>query len=108
MNKLVSIEPADFVLKYESNLLDDSLIIDVREPEEWEYYHLEHSKLMPMNTIPSRITELSGDKTIYVICAHGVRSAMVCDYLLQHGLTDIVNVKGGMAAVAALRGFQYD
>ncbi|WP_248925385.1 rhodanese-like domain-containing protein [Paenibacillus hamazuiensis] len=103
-----SIDPEQFVREYENGGLEDDLVIDVREQMEWDYYHLENTRHIPMNSIPSRLSELPDDKTIYVICAHGVRSAAVCNYLLQHGVDRVVNVEGGMAAVASLRGFQYD
>ncbi|MBD2869620.1 rhodanese-like domain-containing protein [Paenibacillus arenilitoris] len=83
-------------------------IIDVREPFEWDYYHLEGSIPIPMNTIPSRLGELDDSKTIYVICAHGVRSVAVCDFLDERGYGGIRNVEGGIAAVASLKGFAYD
>jgi rhodanese-related sulfurtransferase len=83
-------------------------IIDVREQMEWDYYHLEEAELIPMNTIPARIADIPADRDVYVICAHGVRSQMVCGYLEQNGRDNIINVQGGMAAVAALFGFQYD
>ncbi|WP_405079524.1 rhodanese-like domain-containing protein [Paenibacillus chitinolyticus] len=85
-------------------------IVDVREPYEWDYYHLEEPELIPMNTIPERLDELAGDADLYVVCAHGVRSEMVCGYLERNGFDPdkLVNVEGGMAALAMLRGFAYD
>lgn len=100
--------PEDFKRKLENGELSDSLIIDVREPYEWEYYHWEEPVLMPMNTIPERLEELPKDKAIYVVCAHGVRSANVSYYLKMQGFDQIVNLDGGMAALAELCGFQYD
>jgi rhodanese-related sulfurtransferase len=102
------IEPSDFLQMVESVGLGDSLFIDVRESYEWEYYHLEEAELVPMNTIPGRLGELPRERTIYLVCAHGVRSVHVCHYLMQQGFENVVNVEGGMAALAQLRGFQYD
>lgn len=84
------------------------VLVDVRELQEWEYYHLDEALHIPMRTIPERLGELPQDSPIYVVCAHGVRSANVCDYLHRNGFDNAVNVAGGMAAVSALRGFQYD
>ncbi|TBL79782.1 rhodanese-like domain-containing protein [Paenibacillus thalictri] len=108
MTDFMSIEPSDFIRKYDAGELKQSLVIDVREPVEWEYYHLEHTEHMPMQTIPARLSELPDDIDIYIVCAHGVRSAAVCDYLARNGFGNAVNVEGGMAAVSGLRGFQYD
>jgi len=103
-----TISPQRFHELHEENELGDALVIDVREPYEWDFYHLDGTMLMPMNTIPERLQELPKDRTIYVICAHGVRSHAVCRYLTQQGYGDIHNVAGGMAAVALLNGFIYD
>jgi rhodanese-related sulfurtransferase len=101
--------PQDFVQKYSNQQLQEALIIDVREPYEWEYYHLEHSQLIPMKQIPQRLSELPQDRDVYIICAHGVRSAVVTDFLIQHAqYSRVYNVAGGMAAVAGLLGFDYD
>jgi len=108
MDSFEVIEPQQFVNKLNNKELGDAVIIDVREPMEWNYYHLDEATLIPMNTIPARMSELPGDKTVYIVCAHGVRSANVCYYLRQQGFDNVVNVEGGMAAVAMLRGFQYD
>ncbi|WP_028561331.1 rhodanese-like domain-containing protein [Paenibacillus pinihumi] len=83
-------------------------IVDVREIMEWEYYHLEGTRHIPMNTIPERIDELMGEEDLYIICAHGVRSVAVCRYLDGQGRVSLHNVAGGMADAASIRGFQYD
>ncbi|PYI54971.1 rhodanese-like domain-containing protein [Paenibacillus flagellatus] len=101
------IDPRELVTKL-SSLGEDEMIVDVREPHEWEYYHLDEAVLLPMNAIPGRLDELPSDKTLYVVCAHGVRSEMVSRYLAERGYDRVVNVTGGMAAVAAIRGFEYD
>lgn len=102
------IHPKAFAELLERWTPQQGTIIDVREPYEWEYYHLENSRLVPMNTIPSRMDDWSKDETLYIICAHGVRSETVSHYLAEQGFTHVINVNGGMAAVAELRGFAYD
>jgi rhodanese-related sulfurtransferase len=84
------------------------VVIDVREQHEWDYYHLDDTQLIPMNSIPGRVKEIPSDQEVYVICAHGVRSEIVCEYLRENGFEKVVNVDGGMAAVAYLRGHEYD
>jgi rhodanese-related sulfurtransferase len=102
------IHPKAFVDLLEEGIRENSLVLDVRETYEWEYYHLDDTVLMPMNTIPTKLSELPEDKDIYVICAHGVRSQMVCGYLQERGFERVINVQGGMAAVSWILGFQYD
>ncbi|GFZ89468.1 hypothetical protein GCM10008018_39510 [Paenibacillus marchantiophytorum] len=103
-----SIHPQKFVEFLDQQALQDSVIIDVREPHEWDFYHLEEAKLIPMQQIPHRIGELPEDQDIYLVCAHGVRSHRVAEYLQVNGIERVINVDGGMAAIAMLRGFQYD
>lgn len=87
---------------------DRTQIIDVREPYEWDYYHLDQSTLIPMNDIPVRLPDISRDKPLYIVCAHGVRSEAVCRFLREQGYNGLHNVTGGMAAIASIRNFQYD
>jgi rhodanese-related sulfurtransferase len=101
------ISPREFLQWHEEGDKETSVVMDVRELFEWQYYHLDDTLHMPMNKIPEKLEELPRDRTIYVICAHGVRSYMVCDYLSKQGF-DVTNVAGGMSAVAQLRGFYYD
>lgn len=103
-----SIGPKEFLELLETGKLRDDQVIDVREPMEWNYYHLEGTTLLPMNSIPDSIDKLPQDDPVYIVCAHGVRSAAVCNYLQRLGFDHVVNVEGGMAAVSGYRGFQYD
>ncbi|HZG55446.1 rhodanese-like domain-containing protein [Paenibacillus sp.] len=108
MNEYAHITPGEFLRKYDRGELKNGLVLDVREPFEWDYYHLENTKLMPLQSIPASLGELPRDRTIYIVCAHGVRSEYACRYLAAQGYEDLVNVLGGMAAIAAERGFAYD
>ncbi|ORU91879.1 MAG: rhodanese [Cycloclasticus sp. symbiont of Poecilosclerida sp. M] len=79
---------------------DDVLLLDVREPHEFEYCHIEGSTHMPMQSVPNRLSELPKNKTIVAICHHGMRSQQVAQFLLQNGFSDIVNLTGGVNAWA--------
>lgn len=94
---------AEFIDKLDSGDLESALIIDVREPYEWEQYHLEQATLIPMNSIPERWKEFPMDKDIYLLCAHGVRSWHVMNYLKENGLERVINVEGGMAEILVSR-----
>jgi rhodanese-related sulfurtransferase len=105
---LKEIHPEQFVEWYQ-DAGREGVVLDVREPIEWAHYHLPDAVHMPMQTVPSRYGELPTDRNIYVICAHGVRSVMVCEYLGRLGVENLINVQGGMAAVAYIKdGFYYD
>jgi rhodanese-related sulfurtransferase len=106
--KPMLIEPEHFNQKLSEGEIKANSVIDVREMPEWNYYHLEETIHIPMNTIPEKMNGLDKEETLYVICAHGVRSAAVCDYMAKNGFIKVINVEGGMAAIAELRGFSYD
>lgn len=106
--EIARIYPQIFLEAVDQKTLGNSVIIDVREPHEWEYYHMEEAKLIPMGQIPLRMGELPEDTDIYLVCAHGVRSLRVAEYLKENGFDRVINVDGGMAAIAMFRGVQYD
>ncbi|MDQ0058228.1 rhodanese-like domain-containing protein [Paenibacillus harenae] len=108
MTKWQDVAPEQLLAIMERGEADASQIIDVRETYEWDYYHLDRTTLIPMNTIPGRLDELPSNKPLYIVCAHGVRSEAVCRYLEGQGYSGLHNVSGGMAAIASLRNFQYD
>jgi len=72
------------------------LLIDVREPWEYQIVSLPGATLMPMNTIPARMKELDRDAEIIVYCHHGSRSWNVAGYLAQNGFTRVQNLTGGI------------
>jgi rhodanese-related sulfurtransferase len=76
------------------------LLLDVREPWEFDKARIEESTLLPMRSIPERMRELNPEQEIIVICHHGVRSRMVGLYLENHGFSNIINLIGGVEAWA--------
>ncbi len=77
------------------------LLLDVREPWEYETCRIEGSQLIPMRQIPQAADQLDPDQEIVVICHHGVRSYQVCRYLeAQLGFSNLINLAGGVAAWA--------
>lgn len=109
MHDALEIDPAEFVRLLLSGRLDNARIVDVREPQEWARYSLAEAERVPVRLVPLRISGWSKEEDIYVLCAHGVRSAAVCDYLRRNGFSRAVNVAGGLAAVAWLKdGILYD
>jgi rhodanese-related sulfurtransferase len=78
------------------------LLLDVREPWEWNLVHIEGSTLMPMHLVPLRHNELPDDKLIVTICHHGVRSLQVSAFLQHVGFDRTVSLKGGIDAWATM------
>lgn len=76
------------------------LLLDVREPWEFETCHIDSAQLIPMNTIPSRFTELDEEQAVVCICHHGARSMQVAAFLERQGFSRITNLTGGVHAWA--------
>jgi rhodanese-related sulfurtransferase len=74
------------------------VLLDVREPAEYEICHIPNSTLIPMGEITSRIQELDEDDEIVCICHHGMRSMQVAMYLENQGFHNVVNLTGGVDA----------
>ena len=73
-------------------------LLDVREPNEFQYARIENSVLIPLNQIPQRLGELNPQQEIVVICHHGVRSSQACMYLVNSGFEHVANLTGGIDA----------
>ncbi len=63
------------------------LLLDVREIYEWNQVRIPGALHIPMNEIPTRLSELSKATPLVVFCAHGSRSYGVAHYLLENGYT---------------------
>ncbi|HHP5373488.1 TPA: rhodanese-like domain-containing protein [Staphylococcus aureus] len=72
-------------------------IVDVRTDEETAMGYIPNTKLIPMDTIPDNLNSFNKNEIYYIVCAGGVRSAKVVEYLEANGI-DAVNVEGGMRA----------
>jgi len=74
------------------------VLLDVREPWEFDVARIPGARLMPMRSVPARWMELDRDAEIVVVCHHGARSYQVGLFLEQQGFTNVINLYGGMAA----------
>ncbi|HWU83938.1 MAG TPA: rhodanese-like domain-containing protein [Rhodocyclaceae bacterium] len=77
------------------------VLLDVREPWEFETCRIDGAQSLPMRSIPQRIAELDADAEIVAICHHGMRSMQVAAFLEQNGFARLYNLQGGVAAWAA-------
>ncbi len=76
------------------------VLLDVREPWEFQTCHIEGSLPIPMNTVPARLQELDEEAPIVCICHHGARSMSVAAFLERNGFTQAINLTGGIHAWA--------
>lgn len=88
----------DIDAKELSEKLDQVVLIDVREVDEFhgDLGHIPNAKLIVLNTIPNKLSEIPKDKTVVFVCRSGGRSARATAHALEHGYTDVYNLKGGM------------
>jgi adenylyltransferase/sulfurtransferase len=79
------------------------VLLDVRQPEEVAIAAIPGAITIPMGEIPSRLADLEAhaDAEIVVFCHHGMRSAMVQQFLLRHDFTNVRNLTGGIDAFSA-------
>jgi len=73
-------------------------VIDVREPHEFEIARLPGTTLIPLNTLPARLSELDTSHEIVLHCHHGQRSMRALEFLRSSGFRKIKNLKGGIDA----------
>ncbi|BBY18945.1 rhodanese-like domain-containing protein [Mycolicibacterium litorale] len=79
---------------------ESTLLLDVREDDEWQCGHAADAMHIPMGDVPSRLGEVDPEATVYVMCHAGGRSQRVAQYLARNGYRAI-NVSGGMLAWSA-------
>ena len=76
------------------------VLVDVREPHEFDICRIPGSTLIPLGDLPSRMNELNSADEIVVHCRSGVRSARAVELLMKAGFRKIHNLKGGVLAWA--------
>jgi sulfur-carrier protein adenylyltransferase/sulfurtransferase len=79
---------------------DDLILVDVREPHEWEIAHIEGARLIPLSQLPDRLNELDGHAEIVTHCHHGARSLKALEILKGAGYGKVRSMAGGIDAWA--------
>ncbi len=74
------------------------MLLDVREPWEYETAKIDGSTLLPMGEIPGRLQELDPEAHIVTICHAGVRSMNVAVWLRNQGFENVQSLRGGIDA----------
>ncbi|MDJ0394351.1 rhodanese-like domain-containing protein [Rhodococcus sp. G-MC3] len=80
-----------------AELSGSTILLDVRENDEWQQGHAPGALHIPMAEVPSRLEEIDANAELYVVCKAGGRSLRVVEYLAQIGY-EATNVDGGMSA----------
>jgi len=75
-----------------------SLIVDVRELDEFTALRVPDTVLLPMSRFELGFRQLPTDRPLLVLCRSGGRSAMATDFLLRFGFPEVHNIAGGILA----------
>lgn len=83
--------------------LANAVLLDVREPWEFELARIADSINIPMSTLGGRVDEIraiqdDANAPLVVICHHGSRSMQCAQYLAGQGLGPLINLSGGIDA----------
>jgi adenylyltransferase/sulfurtransferase len=95
--------PADGVIdvtevKQKLDRGDDFVLIDVREPHEYQIARIPGAKLIPLGELPKHLNELDANADIVAHCKTGGRSQKAVDLLKQNGFKNVRNMTGGITA----------
>jgi molybdopterin/thiamine biosynthesis adenylyltransferase/rhodanese-related sulfurtransferase/molybdopterin converting factor small subunit len=90
------IDPVEVKAKIDRG--DSFVLIDVREPHEYQICRIPSAKLIPLGDLPKRVNELDSAAEIVAHCKSGMRSAKAVEFLKQAGFRKVRNMKGGILA----------
>lgn len=92
------ITPAQLAAWFGDQGRGQPVLLDVREPWEYEKARIEGSRLIPMRELPARFAELDDEREVVAICHHGGRSMQVAMFLEKQGFKRVHNLVGGIDA----------
>lgn len=84
-------------LKEKIDRKEDIQIIDTRDKEDYEMYHLENAILIPREEVPDHVDRIARDKPVIFYCKFGMKSPVSIRYLQdEHGFTNLWSLKDGI------------
>jgi rhodanese-related sulfurtransferase len=86
-------------VKQRSDAGEKLILIDVREPGEFQLARIQNAELIPMRSVPAelqRLEALADQGTLVVYCHHGVRSLNVVNWLREQGIAGCESMAGGI------------
>src|SRR4051795_923966 len=97
----MTVEVPDVTVEDAAGLVEGgALLLDVREPDEWQAGHAPGAGHIPLGELGWRVEGLPNDRSIVCVCRVGGRSARATEALRGAGY-EVVNLAGGMRAWAA-------
>jgi rhodanese-related sulfurtransferase len=92
------LKPAELAAWLKDEARAKPLLLDVREPWEYEKARIAGATLIPMREVPARVGEIDEAKDVVAICHHGGRSMQVAMFLEKQGFKRVHNLVGGIDA----------
>ena len=92
----LEVSAAELATEWKGN--PDLLVLDVREPHEYEIARIEGAKLIPLSQLPDRLGDLDGHQEIVTHCHHGARSLKALEILKAAGFSKVRSLRGGIDA----------
>ena len=91
--RITSLEAQDIIEQDPNSVV----VVDVRNPDEYEAGHVAKSINIPVNDVLTRFSELPTDKTLLFICQMGARSGLACEMVAAMGVNPdlIYNIEDG-------------
>ncbi|MEL6151976.1 MAG: rhodanese-like domain-containing protein [Chloroflexota bacterium] len=84
------------VTEYPAQVPEEHVLIDVREPHEYEAGHLPGAQSMPLSEFQSSYSDLPTDRAVVIVCKSGGRSMRAAEFLKGTGsYVNIINLDGG-------------
>lgn len=96
------VHPQDVARRLEAT--EDFLLLDVRQPAEWNTARIRAAKLLPLNELADKVDQLVDyfEKPVVVYCHHGGRSLAATKYLRERGFLRVHSMAGGIDAWSRL------
>jgi len=76
------------------------VLLDVREPHEYEITHIDGATFIPLGELPARLRELDDHADVVTYCHHGARSLKALEILKAAGFAKVRSLRGGIDAWA--------
>lgn len=78
---------------------NDGVLIDVRQPFEWQLGTLPGAKLISMGDLPDEMESLDRSAPVLLVCHSGSRSHQAAVFMMISGFKEVANLAGGMKAL---------
>lgn len=93
---IAQLAPVDLARWRDDASREPPVLIDVREPWEFEYCRIDGSRLVPLGELARRVDELPRERTLVMVCHTGRRSQHAAMFLAQTGFADVRNLERGV------------